>query len=173
MKTELLANGSPSLPVPLGFPMPAYPSLDSLPTSFLVTNYFPKSLFMHQLLSLMARPPLPPQLRPTSPFVHAQGFSKHTCVLGAAGQAHVFWDAVCTLSLRKGRSGALQCEAAPKPKPSTSVSLETGPCNRLFNLSTIHNFYDNIGFIDSAPPNPKIQGPPLKISDIEDEEEAQ
>lgn len=47
------------------------PSLDSPPASLLVSNYFP-------------------WLYPTSPFAYAQGFPKHTYVLGAAGQEHVF-----------------------------------------------------------------------------------
>lgn len=153
MKTEPLANGSPSLPVPLGFPM-----LDYLPASFLVTNYFSKSFF-HASIFLFYGPPPTPVTSHIS-LCHAQGFSKHTCVLGAAGQAHVF----CTLSLRRG--GQAPCPAS-QPQNQSQVS-ESGnrPVNRPFNLSMIHNFYDNIGFRDSVPPNPKIQGPPPKHQEL-------
>lgn len=116
MKTQLWAMDSHLLPllVRQGFPMSStlvQPILDSPPASLLVSNHFP-------------------WLHTTSPFAYAQGFPKHTCVLGAAGQGHMFWGAVCTLSWRKWRSGALQCKSAPEPRPFHSMSLGTGPCNR-------------------------------------------
>lgn len=84
MKTQLLANGSPSLLFPLGLPRPStlvQPSPDSLPASFSSLIIFPKALLRHQFFSCGPAP----QLHPMSPSAHAQEFPKHT--VGTAGQS--------------------------------------------------------------------------------------